>query len=231
MHNDMLRKLNELNPDIPILSITDPSFLKYGRVHTGFAVDGLMGYLKTHAKVSDEIVYEADSIGATRYPEELEPMSKEVYGGMSDLQVGWVHGRNIRKQLNALEYHKGVEIVISGTDMVVLMGLITDIVWPEGSYDTSKIQAYYVPKGTVYEIAAHCLHYAPVHVHEEEGFKCVVILPKGTNTVIDFEPGTEGEDKLLLEKNKWLLAHPEDPSFEGTRAHKGLVGENITINT
>jgi hypothetical protein len=34
----------------------------------------------------------------------------------------------------------------------------------------------------------------PIHVHEEQGFKCVVILPKGTNTAIDFEPGQEGED-------------------------------------
>ncbi len=136
-----------------------------------------MKYLEEHAKVSDDIVYEADAIGATRFPEELKPISKDVYGGMEDLQVGWVHGRNTTKQLNALEYHKGAEIVITGADMVVLMGLITDIVWPEGTYDTSKVQAYYVPKGTVYEIAPHCLHYAPVHVHEEEGFKCVVSAP------------------------------------------------------
>jgi hypothetical protein len=115
--------------------------------------------------------------------------------------------------------------------MVVLMGLITDIVWPEGTYDTSKVQAYYVPKGTVYEIAPRCLHYAPIHVHEEEGFKCVVILPAGTNTEIDFEPGEDGEDKLLLGKNKWLLAHPEDTSLEGTRAHRGLIGDNIIIHT
>jgi hypothetical protein len=231
MNDDMLCKLNELNPDISILPVTDTSFLKYGRVHTKFAVDGLMDYLEAHAHVADEIVYEADAIGATRCAEELKPIIKEVYGGMDDLEVGWVYGRNTNKKLNALEYHKGAEIVITGADMVVLMGHINDIVWPEGTYDTSKAQAYYVPKGTVYEIAPHCLHYAPIHVHEEEGFKCVVILPKGTNTAIDFEPGNEGEDKLLLGKNKWLIAHPEDTSFEGTRAHRGLTGENITINT
>lgn len=231
MNDETLRKLNELNPDRSVLPITDASFLKYGRVYTQFTVDGLMDYLEKHAKVTDEIVYEADEIGADRFPEELEPISKEVFGGMQDLQVGWVHGRNTTKQLNALEYHKGAEIVMTGADMVVLMGLITDIVWPEGTYDTSKVQAYYVPKGTVYEIAPHCLHYAPVHVHDEEGFKCVVILPTGTNTDIDFEPGNEGEDKLLLAKNKWLLAHPDDKSFEGTRAHRGLVGENIAIDT
>jgi hypothetical protein len=146
---------------------------------------------------------------------------------MTDLQVGWVYGRNTQKKLNALEYHKGTEIVMVGADMVVLMGHIQDIVWPDGTYDTANVQAYYAPKGTVYEIASHCLHYAPIHVHEEQGFKCVVILPKGTNTAIDFEPGQEGEDRLLLAKNKWLLAHPEDASFHGTRAYTGLIGDNI----
>ncbi len=228
-NDEILHTLNELNPERTISPITDKSFLKYGRVYTKFVVDKLMHYLKTYARVSDEIVYEADVIGAAGYTEELLPIIREVYGGMDDLQVGWVHGRN--KKLNALEYHKGSEIVIVGADMVVLMGHINDIAWPEGTYNTSKVQAYYAPQGTVYEISPHCLHYAPVHVHEEDGFRCVILLPKGTNTDIDFEPGNEGEDTLLLAKNKWLIAHPEDASFEGSRAHRGLTGENITITT
>ena len=227
--NETLQKLRKLNPGIRILPIEDQSFLKYGRVHTQYRVDGFLDYVKKNAKVTDTIVYEPDVIGTARNVAQLTPIIQGVFGGMSDVQVGWVHGRN--KQLNALEYHKGAEIVIVGADMVILMGHINDIVWPDGTYETANVQTYYVPKDTVYEIAPHCLHYVPIHVHEEIGFKCAIILPKGTNTDIDFEPGNDGEEILLLARNKWLIAHPDDTSFRGTRAHVGLIGENITIHT
>ena len=34
-----------------------------------------------------------------------------------------------------------------------------------------------------------------------------MILPKGTNTPIDFTLAADGEDKLMTAKNKWLIAH------------------------
>jgi len=48
MSTEILRKLKQLNPDRMIFPITDRSFLRYGKVHTQFAVDQFMGYLETH---------------------------------------------------------------------------------------------------------------------------------------------------------------------------------------
>ena len=59
---------------------------------------------------------------------------------------------------------------------------------------------------------------------EGEGFKSIVILPRGTNEPLETVPEKTGEDALLMAKNKWLLAHP-DAEMEG--AHIGLKGENL----
>ena len=52
-----------------------------------------------------------------------------------------------------------------------------------------------------------------------------VVLPKGTNYPLD-KTYTEGEEKLLTAKNKWLIAH-KDANIEG--AVNGLIGENIDV--
>lgn len=54
----------------------------------------------------------------------------------------------------------------------------------------------------------------------------MIVLPKDTNTDLDFVPGKEGEIRLITAKNKWLIAH-EEAQIEG--AFCGLVGENITL--
>ena len=69
------------------------------------------------------------------------------------------------------------------------------------------------------------LHYAPCTA-QENGFRCVIVLPKETNTDLDFKPGKDGEDRLLAARNKWLIAHKE-AAIEG--AFCGLKGENITL--
>jgi hypothetical protein len=35
----------------------------------------------------------------------------------------------------------------------------------------------------------------------------------------------------MFGRNKWVIAHPDDLSFQGTRAHYGLVGRNIELTT
>lgn len=83
-----------------------------------------------------------------------------------------------------------------------------------------------MPAGTVLEVYATTLHYAPCHV-QEEGFRCVVVLPKDTNTELAaFEVQGE-EDKLLFARNKWLIGHSEGGLPE--RAYLGLIGENRSI--
>ena len=108
--------------------------------------------------------------------------------------------------------------------LVLLIGEQKDIE-DDFTYDTSKIEAFLVPAGTAIEVYATTLHYAPCNV-KESGFQCVVVLPKGTNTEINFQLEKTGEDALITAKNKWLIAH-EEAGIEG--AFNGLKGENITI--
>ena len=111
------------------------------------------------------------------------------------------------------------------TDLVLLIGHQQDIE-KDFTYDTSKVEAFLVPAGTAIEVYATTLHYAPCHVNES-GFQCVVVLPRGTNTELAFEKASEGEEKLLTAKNKWLIGH-EEAGIEG--AFNGLKGENIEID-
>lgn len=221
--------LVDANPNRKIHHINEKSFRDYGRVHRSLKVKNYLEYLEKNVQVTGELFYSADCLGVTFNTSELNLIIANVYGGLPDVQVGICHGKN--KKLNALEYHKGTETIITATDMVILLGLTDDIDWAANTYDTSKVQAFFVPKGTVYELSARCLHYAPIHIHEDEGFKLVVFLPKGTNKALDSLPTQEDEGMMLLAQNKWLIAHAEDESFVALGAHLGLVGENIEIKT
>ena len=126
--------------------------------------------------------------------------------------------------LNALEYHRSSEINVAGTDAVLLVGSQQDIT-DEFTYDTSRVEAFLLPKGTAVEVYATTLHYAPCSVGDNK-FQVAIVLPKDTN--LPLEKGHEGwEDKLLAAKNKWLIGHPEGGLPEGS--HIGLVGENISV--
>ena len=107
--------------------------------------------------------------------------------------------------------------------MILLLGKQQDIE-SDYTYDTAKVEAFFVPTGTMIEVYATTLHYAPCGV-DGAGFRCVVVLPKGTN--YDVTPFSQtGEDRLLAATNKWLIAH-EDAHIAG--AFVGLKGENVKI--
>ena len=128
--------------------------------------------------------------------------------------------------LNAVEYHRTSEINIAVTDLILILGLEQDIE-DDYSYDTSNIEAIFVPAGTAIEVYGTTLHYAPCNANEG-GFRCVVILPKDTNTELEATIEKQGEDALLFAKNKWLIGHPEtDLGAQG--AFIGLKGKNICL--
>ena len=53
----------------------------------------------------------------------------------------------------------------------------------------------------------------------------ICVLPEGTNTSVDIVDIKTDEDRMLLLKNKWLMAHPNSPdAAEG--AYIGLEGAN-----
>ncbi len=224
-----LKELRELNPELEIIHIEKPAFLRYGRVLHGYRTSGLQSLLASRRIASDRAEYEPGCLSCEAPAEEIEPFARDVFGGMADLQVGCVHGRNTR--LNALEYHKSSEVVVVGADMVVFVGLASDIEWPAASYDLGRAQAFFVPRGTVFEMSPWCLHYAPAHASPSEGFRCAVILPRGTNTEIDFSPTRDGEGRLLLGRNKWVLAHVEEETLRALSAHPGLRGVNVELRT
>ena len=74
------------------------------------------------------------------------------------------------------------------------------------------------------------LHLSPCRVCDE-GFKGIVILPRGTNTPLDSRiPNDDPESRLLLQRNKWVIAHPEREPLIRQGAHAGLLGENKELH-
>ena len=127
--------------------------------------------------------------------------------------------------LNALEYHRTSEVDVAANDLILLLGQQQDI--EEGdTYDTSKVEAFLLPAGVGVELYATSLHYAPCNA-SDEGFRCAIILPDGTNQTLDENHYAGGEDQLLTAKNKWLIGHPEGGLPEGN--HLGLTGENLCV--
>lgn len=203
-----------------IQSITDAAFSNYGRRLEGYHLEELLGRMKETPLPMDRVIYVPSSelLENTQAAKEL---AVRGYGGLP-IQIGYCNGNN--RRLNAVEYHRSSEIDIAVNDLILLLGRQQDI--KDGNvYDTSNMEAFLLPSGTAVELYATTLHYAPCSVGDD-GFRCVIVLPKGTNTELDFIPEREGEGRLITAKNKWLIAHPE-AGIEG--AHCGLKGKNITV--
>lgn len=202
-----------------VLNVNEDKFRKYGRVLKNHSYNNILEIMKK-LECPQNIIYEP-SIKALENTYEMKVLANEVYGGM-DIQIGYCNGYN--NKLNAVEYHKNSEVNIAATDLILLLGWKPDIT-DELTYDSSKIEAFLIPEGTAIELYSTTLHYAPCGV-DGNGFKCVVVLPKGTNTDINFSIHREGENTLLVAKNKWLIAH-EDANIKN--AVNGIIGVNITI--
>ena len=203
-----------------VKKVTDPAFKAYGRVITGYDFSGLL-------KAMEQTPLPEDVIYIPSLPEmEALPAAKElgngIYGQMP-IQIGCCNGHN--KKLNAVEYHRDSEVDIAVDDLILILGKQQDIE-EDHTYDTSRMEAFLVPAGTAVEVYATTLHYAPCHV-KDEGFRCVIVLPRDTN--LDMEPVEvkDPEDRLLFARNKWLIGHAEGGLPEG--AFIGLKGENLSV--
>ena len=200
--------------------VTDSAFKKYGKVVENVDFSELVEELKK-TPCPQEVVYEpsVESLEALPVYQALQDVT---YGEMP-IQIGYCNGNNV--YLNALEYHRSSEIDVAANDLILLLGQQQDI--EEGdTYDTAKVEAFLLPAGVGVELYATSLHYAPCNA-SEEGFRCAIVLPDGTNQALDENHYAGGEDRLLTAKNKWLIGHPEGGLPEGS--HLGLKGENLCV--
>ena len=207
-----------------IISVYDPAFRRYGKVLEGYDFAPLIDEMLKSTPCPDDVVYVPGDEKLEAVASTTKVLFEEVYGGLP-IQVGYCNGHN--HTLNAVEYHRSSEINIAcGNDLILLLGHQQDID-ENWQYDTSKMEAFLLPAGTAVEVYATSLHYAPCSVGDN-GFRCVVVLPKDTNTEIEADLPATWESRLMTAKNKWLIAHPES-GLDKDGAFVGLVGENLTV--
>lgn len=219
----MLERLSSLN-NIPVLDVNSDSFKSYGRVIEGYDFSDLIEYMEEYTNIPKE--------GNVYYPsiKEMEEMNicqkvqEGLYGGM-EIQIGYCNGKN--STYNGFEYHKGSEINIAVSDFVLVLGHVWDI--KDNTYNVDDAELFFVKKGTAIEMYQTTLHLSPCKI-SEEGFKDIVILPKGTNTKLErnYEIRNK-EEVLLLQKNKWVIAHKDREPLIKQGAYPGVIGENKKV--
>ncbi|MBA4493446.1 DUF4867 family protein [Paenactinomyces guangxiensis] len=216
-------RLRSVNGHFPLHHVQDDSFSAYGKTFTDWDVSELVAEMEKTMIPKQGNQYVASVLHLENLPFK-DRVQAEIFGEM-EVQVGYCNGRN--SFLNGLEYHKSSEVNVAVTDLVLLLGHVKNI--QNNNYSVERVEGFYVPKGTVLELYATTLHFAPCKV-KEEGFKCVVVLPKWTNTPLsDVQKSQRLSETLLFMKNKWLLAHPDNGNLIGRGAFPGIVGENIQV--
>lgn len=207
-----------------IYSVTAPEFAPYGRVITGYETEckAVVAALTSSTPLPEGTGYVPEEPALQTLPESAV-LGASLFGGMP-FQMGWCNGHNTK--LNCLEYHRDSEFNLGTGDFILLLAKQDEIV--DGKLDTAKVKAFRVPAGTLVEVYATTLHYAPCHTDPAQGFKVLVALPKGTNTDKPALAVKGGDDAYLWACNKWLLAHAES-SEAGQGAAVALTGVNIDI--
>jgi len=201
--------------------VTDKAFAKYGRV-LDLDCQEITAALEKYTELPEAVVYKPSEPQLEKLPA-FKILEENIYGGMP-IQFGYCNGVN--HLLNAVEYHRSSEIDIAGTDLLLILGWQQDIDPEDFSYDTAKMETFFVPAGTAVELYATTLHYAPCSSAAGAKFRCGVVLPKGTNEELQAVPEKNGENRLLFAVNKWLIAHKES-GLEAEHAFIGLTGENL----
>ena len=214
MYADIVKK----NPHLKIYRTSDTEFVPFGyRIND---IDS-KPFIEASEK-ADEVKEGSLYVAEADYFKDLDA-AKDIeikYYGELPAQAGYCYG--FSNKLNAVEWHKSSEVNIATTDLILFLGSVQDIV--DRKIDSSKIKAFYVEKGEVLEVYATTLHFCPCQV-SEEGFGCVVVLPKGTNVPLE----GEYEDKLMFRKNKWILAHVDNEGLIARGVIPGVTGENYEV--
>lgn len=207
-----------------IKTVFGKEFQKYGQILEHYDFTELLSELvRVSPKPEKGFIYRASVPRLEKLPVAKE-LENRGFGGMP-IQIGYCNGTN--HILNCLEYHRDSEICIAADDMILLLGFRGDM--EEGVYQTEKVRAFLVPAGTGVELYASTLHYAPCDAPGQNGYRVVNVLPRGTNGPVPEGLKDQGEDRLCMGRNKWLIAHSSAPEVKDG-AFVGLAGENITLH-
>lgn len=204
-----------------LYSVFDPEFRNYGRVVSGFDTESFLQIL-ARRECPEGVVYEPSDPELEALPE-AACIQQNLFGRIP-IQIGYTNGHC--KKMNALEYHKSSEFNAADQDVIMFLALRQEAN-DDFTVDTRQVKAFLLPRGVLIELYATTLHYAPCQT-SQEGYRCIVVLPKGTNLPIAPDPQAKGESRLITAVNKWLIGHPDgqlDPD-----AFLGLTGENLTID-
>lgn len=213
-----LETLKKLNPEIEFYSVDDNEFATFGRVVKDYDASTIIDAAKKIANPAEGSSY-VPSEPTFEALDAAKVMQDKLYGQVP-CQVGYCWGHNT--MMNATEWHTGSEINIAITDIVLILGHVWDV--KDNKIDASMFKAFYVPAGYTLEVYATSLHFCPCQT-SDDGFGCVVGLPKDTNTaLVDSK-----ESKLLWAKNKWLLAHTKNEGLVARGAVAGITGTNFEI--
>ena len=221
MKDEILERLNEKNEGLRLYSVEDPAFRRYGRVLNADTEE------LAAALAAMPIPEQGNSYCASVPELEAVPLMntlRYVTFGDMPIQAGYCNGNGFK--LNALEYHKCSEVNFSTTGLVLLLALPEQL--DDGKLDSAGVVGFYLPAGVLVEIYPMVLHFAPCRI-SEDGFRCLVVLEKGTNEALEsVNTAAPGEEKLLWMRNKWLTCHPDSPQKE-KGAFAGIYGENLTL--
>ena len=219
--DQMLELLREKNPDLKLYSVLDPAFRRYGRVLEAdtAALAAALADMPIPAEGNSyrASVPELEAVGL------MGDLRRVVFGDMA-IEAGYCNGRGYK--LNAMEYHKCSEVNFTTTGLVLLLALPEQL--DDGKLDSADVVGFYLPAGVLVEIHPLVLHFAPCRV-SEDGFRCLVVLERGTNEALpSVNTAAPGEEKLLWMRNKWMTCHPDSPQRE-KGAFVGIRGENLAL--
>lgn len=205
-----------------IYSVFDEEFASYGRIVKDIDCSELVSAMNKIEMPKEGTAYEP-AIASLEACSVFDDFKKRVFGGMP-CQLGMCWGYNTK--LNCLEYHRDSEFNLGTGDFILLLAKEDEV--KDMMLDTACVKAFKCPANILIEVYATTLHYAPCNAKENEGFKVLVALPRGTNEAKPIINNPKGEDLYLTACNKWLLPHPESSEAKGG-AKVGLKGSNIDI--
>ena len=208
-----LAELNRMN-SVRILDAHSEEFKSYGRVIEGYGADALIEYLEGFTQIPEQGNVYVASVPEIEALPVVRELQETVFGGMP-VQCGYCNGKN--STYNGFEYHKGSEINVAATDLMLVLGHSRDIS-DDLTYSVDQAQPFFVEKGTVLEM-----------------YGTTMMLPRGTNTPLSAEEKAaakaaaergDKEARLLLQRGKWVISHPDREPLMKQGAWPGVTGEN-----